>query len=110
MLASEKNLLKRAEMIGFRRAEVARVAGVHVQTVGYLETKRAERRAHSRGPGTATVAKIERAIVSRELSVLDHLLPLHIEARADRIAELLRHRGFRVERAGEKDTDPSGAA
>lgn len=49
-------------------------------------------------PLNSTLDKIEGAIAAREISMLDHLLPLHAEARMDRIAELLRHNGFRVER------------
>lgn len=97
-MASDKSLLQRAELIGFSKAAVARSAGVHAQTVGYLEAARPGRRAQDRGPSIGTVRKIEAVIAAREIEILDALLPLHLDARLDRIAELLRHKGFRLER------------
>ncbi|MGX9389786.1 hypothetical protein ACWX0K_10830 [Nitrobacteraceae bacterium UC4446_H13] len=97
-MASDKNLLRRAELIGFSKAAVARSAGVHVQTVGYLDEGRPDRRGRARGASTGTVRKIEAAIEAREIEILDTLLPIHLDARIDRIAELLRHKGFRLER------------
>lgn len=91
-MASGKTLLERAGRIGLRRCEIARAAGLHAQTVKNIGLDR------KRGAGTVTLAKVEEVIAKKEIELLDDLLPLHLEARAERIAELLSHKGFRIER------------
>lgn len=91
-MASEENYLKRAEKVGLTQAALASAANLDVQTVNRLYAER------PRGPLMTTIRKVGDVVEARELEVLDHLLPIHIEARIDRIAELLRHRGFRLEK------------
>jgi transcriptional regulator with XRE-family HTH domain len=91
-MASEENYLKRAEKVGLTQAAIAEATELDVQTVNQLYSER------PRGPLASTVSKVREVVEGKELEVFDHLLPLHLNARLDRIAELLRHKGFRIER------------
>jgi predicted transcriptional regulator len=84
-------LVDRVKAIGMPQKLLAADAGLDQDTITRTL------RGHT-DPLSSTLDKIETAVAAREIGMLDHLLPLHAEARLERIAELLRHRGFRVEK------------
>lgn len=92
-MASEENYLKRAERVGLTQVAIAKAAELDVQTVNQMYSDR------PRGPYSTTVGKVRDVVIERELEVLDLLLPLHIDARLDRVVDLLSRKGFRIERA-----------